>query len=159
MIDVATIKARAAARLAAGSPPTLEMANPAKWLTPSGTISQFATLASNDATALGPDAYCWPHSDALNTFELERMAARLRLFTRRGIADEVAERLADSLAIRDRQRDPSRVCIECSQLSGSVLQGWRCENHRLAAICRNPANDFVTIFQRCPAFKARGEIR
>jgi len=159
VIDVATIKARAAARLAAGSPPTLEMANPAKWLTPTDTISQLATLASNDPTASGPDAYCWPHSSALNTAELSRMAERLRLFAQRSVSGEAAERLADRLVIRDRQRESAHVCIECSLLSGSVRRGWRCGNHRGASICRDLADDFVTTFQRCPAFDARVELR
>lgn len=185
MLDLAAIKARAAARLADSAAPAAEVANPANRLmvaakletlkhgdnqhttgdanlhvlnradaaAAAGPISQLATLASSDDTDRSADAWCWPHSDAMNTAELARMAARLRQFSRRGINEALADRLADCLVKLDRDASGLRVCAECSRLTGADGQGWRCNAHRAAGVARDLPADLVTTPQRCPAFK------
>ena len=159
MLDLAAIKGRAALRLATMPAPTMqaaELANPAKWLPVSGAptpVSQLATLASNDEARQHSDAWCWPHSDAMNTAELARMAARLRQFSRRGIDEAQAERLADRLVKLDREESGLRICAECFRLSGADGQGWRCNDHRAAGVARDLPAGLATTPQRCPAFK------
>ena len=64
----------------------------------------------SDATA---DAYCWPHSSAMNTAEINRMVLRIGMFQRRGLQLLQAESLADRCMLRDRDIDARRACIEC----------------------------------------------
>ena len=71
--------------------------------------------------------------------EIRRFTFRLGLFTRRGLPESEAERLADRLALRDQAKDDRRVCMECQHIRP---QG-RCV-HRQAVL-----ND---ILQRCPHF-------
>ena len=66
--------------------------------------------------AADPDRWCWPHSDAMNGAELEQFAKRSQQFTRRGSSVESAEAMADRLAIRDREHDDRRICLECTHL-------------------------------------------
>ena len=54
------------------------------------------------------------------------MLARLTLFTRRGLAANQADALADKLKRRDREGDDRRACIECQRLSASrTCTAWR----------------------------------
>lgn len=149
MVDVAVIKARAATRLAAASPHTAKLANPANWLTPTATISQLATLASNDEPHPDPDRWCWPHSDAMNGAELDRMTLRLRMFKRHGIADSEADRMADKLMKLERQGSALRACLACDRLTGGASDGWRCSVGRPARVDR---------LHRCDAFAGPGAI-
>lgn len=178
MLDVATIKARAAARLAAQPTPSARfasVASPANWLTALAPISQLATLASNDEAQQGtgdPDRWCWPHSDAMNTEELDAMQLRLVEFARRGIGEvPAAEKptatrapslararagnqwhdLADLLLVRDRQQDDRRLCIECTHL-GERGRCLAAAAGRLAGTDRHH-EPVQTILQRCPAFR------
>ena len=156
MIDLDRIKSRAAARLANTPPPTPSVANPASWLISGAAqvpISQLATLASNDESQPDPDRYCWPHSDAMNSAELDGFTARVRLFSRRGISEPNAQRLADHMVPRDRAQDRRRMCIECARLSSSSGQGWRCADHHAAGLHRDLPADLVLTHQICPAFK------
>ena len=59
------------------------------------------------------DAHCWPHSNAMNTAEINRMALRIGMFQRRGLELLQAEALADRCMLRDRDIDARRACIEC----------------------------------------------
>lgn len=129
MLNLTAIKARAAARLAESAAPAAEAANPANRLMVADApdaVSQLATLASSDDTDRRADAWCWPHSEAMNTAELARMAARLRQFARRGIADAEADRMADRLMLLERQGSALRACLACCRLAGGAADGWRC---------------------------------
>ena len=80
--------------------------------------SQKSQPAANDA-ALDPDSYCWPHSSAMNTAEINRMALRIGMFQRRGLELLQAEALADRCMLRDREIDDRRACVECKHLQAS----------------------------------------
>jgi len=64
------------------------------------------TTPANDEHAVDADRWCWPHSDAMNTAEIERFHARVQHFIEYGIAEDEAERLADAMVQADR-RPPS----------------------------------------------------
>lgn len=139
MLDLASIKARAADRLAAAAPaaPVATLANPANWLTPAPPISQLATLASNAAsTQPGPED-----------------PPRTRLFCRRGLEAMEAQRLAVVLIRRDDTQDHRRVCLECARLSGTQGRGWVCTVPKLAQVARELPAVLVTMLQDCPGFK------
>ena len=121
--------------------------------------SQKSHPAANDA-ALDPDSYCWPHSSAWNTGEIEQFNRRAALFVRRGANDVQAEALADRLVRRDREEDDRHLCHECRHLRGG-LPGWICGNGAAAGIAVSgwgaglPAQ-LVAQLQRCPGFAAAG---
>lgn len=109
-----------------------------------------ALAAAGGVLASDPDRYCWPHSAAMNTVEIDTFNGRLHLFTRRGLDYTDAERLADRLVIRDREGDDRRLCLECARLD---MRG-RCQSARLGVIAGagrelEPVN---TILQRCEGF-------
>lgn len=115
--------------------------------------------AANDAAApdtapsTDPDRCCWPHSEAMNTAEIDAFTARLARFTDKGVSYDEAERLADALVIRDRQGDDRRLCPECAHLQGAGR--WRCGNWQRADVAREAlARDLVLRLQRCPGFAA-----
>lgn len=62
------------------------------------------------------DRHCWPHTEAMNTREIERFLQRVEWFTRRGVNPVKAERLADMLVKRDRDSDDRHMCLECTGL-------------------------------------------
>lgn len=112
---------------------------------------QFArALAANEAES-DPDRWCWPHSSAMNTGEIDRMVSRVELFVNRGLNLIDATLLADKLVIRDRDGDDRRLCLECSNLSGGT--GKRCGAWRRAGLVGPgvPAG-WPEVAQRCPAF-------
>ena len=112
------------------------------------------TLAANGpATDLNPDRYCWPHSSAWNTCEIELFNRRAALFVRRGADEAQAEKLADRLVTRDREDDDCRLCLECRHLQGATP--WRCGNWFMAGVAVRSgdaglARDMVMLLQRCP---------
>jgi hypothetical protein len=72
------------------------------------------SLPANDADAAqgpDPDGWCWPHSTAMNTAEIDIFTARLIHFTSRSVSS--AEELADRLVQRDRGGDDRHLCVEC----------------------------------------------
>ena len=90
----------------------------------------------------------------MNTAEIDRFAARLARFTDHGVILEDAERMADRLVIRDRERDDRAVCLECTYLH----RAGRCGNWQHAGVAVQArdaqlAGDFVTLLQRCDGFK------
>ena len=114
------------------------------------------TLILASGMATDPDRWCWPHSDAMNTAEIDTFTARLSRFTDRGLIVVFAESLADKLVIRDREGDDRRLCLECQHLAGSA-GSWRCGNWKQAGIARRAgdarlARDEVTILRRCGGF-------
>lgn len=91
-----------------------------------------------------------------NERELSRMAFRIGLAQRRGLSEAEAERLADRLLARDRDRDDRRMCVECSHLQAraqrdgtdgcfAAEQGWLGPVGRFFSPLR-------TVLQRCTQF-------
>lgn len=153
MVDLARIKANAQARVG----PRL-VAIPAirlleNQLEACNQNSQIATIATSQQPDV--DRWCWPRSDAMNSTEMETMASRVRLFVRRGIGDDHAERLADMLVVRDRNDDDRRLCLECRRLTGP-RGSRRCTDSAAAGLHRDLPDDLTVTLQRCPAFKAQG---
>ena len=114
--------------------------------------SQKSQPAAKD-TALNPDRYCWPHSSACNTCEIELFNRRAALFVRRGADEAQAEKLADRLVTRDREDDDRRLCLECRHLQGATP--WRCGHWFMAGVAVRSgdaglARDMVMLLQRCP---------
>lgn len=112
--------------------------------------------AANDlatpAPATDPDRWCWPHSTAMNSGEIDTYTMRLARFTDKGMSLEDAERLADKLVIRNRGGDDRRLCLECTHLQG--FGHWRCGNWQAADVARaGLARDLVLMLQRCGGFQ------
>ena len=121
-----------------------------------GTGQQSDTPAANDP-APDPDRWCWPHSSAWNTSEIELFNRRAALFVRRGASDTEAERLADALVQRDRDEDDRHTCMECRHLQGHAP--WRCGNWQAAGVAVRAgdaglARSMAMQLQRCPGFAA-----
>lgn len=100
------------------------------------------------------DWQCWPHTEAMNTAEIDAFTARLHLFTRHGLNFTETERLADELLKRDRAEDDRRLCLECLHLRGCGTS-WTCNQWRRAglAVSGVPA-ETIHVLQRCKGFKS-----
>lgn len=124
----------------------------AKIATSATAMNDSLVTASND-----PDRWCYPHSTAMNTAEIETFIARLSRFTTKGMAISDCEALADKLVTRDREQDDRRFCLECRYLAGHGPGSWRCSNWQAAGIAirsrdaQLPA-DLVVQLQRCHGF-------
>lgn len=57
-----------------------------------------------------------PKMPEWNDKYIERFILRHALFMRRGMSGELAEKVADRLALRDYERDTRQCCIECKHL-------------------------------------------
>jgi hypothetical protein len=131
-----------------GLPPALLAASQAL----DASIAATGAMAGHD-----PDAFCWPHSTAMNGAEIDRCAARHHRFTDKGLTIAEGEALADKLVVRDREADDRRFCLECRHLSGYGKASWRCGNWQAADIAirshdtQLPA-DLVLQLQRCDGF-------
>ena len=115
-------------------------------------VAKAPDIAANDP-APDPDRWCWPHSAAMNTTEIDTFTARLARFTDRGLNLDDGERLADRLVIRDRESDERAVCLECTHLQ----RGWRCGNWQRSGVAIRArdaqlAGEFVSLLQRCDGF-------
>ena len=102
-----------------------------------------------------PDRWCWPHSTAMNTVEIDTFTARLARFTDKGLSLDDGETLADRLVIRDREQGDWHFCFECTHLAGAG--GWRCGNWQRAGVAIRARDaqlsaDFVNLVQRCDGF-------
>lgn len=102
-----------------------------------------------------PDRWCWPHTPAMNTAEIDTFTRRLASFTDRGLTMAEAEGLADRLLVRDREMDDRRTCLECPHLRGAGH--WRCGNGVVAGVTIHLTNaqlprDWVSLLQRCEGF-------
>jgi hypothetical protein len=107
--------------------------------------------------AADPDRWTWPHSDAMNTAEIDTFTARLCRFTDKGLIVAFAETLADKLVIRDREGDDRRLCLECQHLGGYASGSWRCGAWQRAGMDMQVADsrlasDEVTTLRRCDEF-------
>lgn len=157
MLDMDSIKARAASRLALARD-TATPANPANRLMPDAPISQLATLATPAARnpgryALTPAESDAAHADAWDDATIARFQARVAAFRRRGFAEQDADDLAERSHLLDVQAEGRALCLTCRHLAGAVATGWRCGNHRAAGVARDLAPGLVTTPQRCPGFK------
>lgn len=119
-----------------------------------------SAAAMNDSVVTAtddPDRWCYPHSTAMNTGEIENFMARLSRFSTKGMTIFDAEVLADKLVTRDREEDDRRFCLECRYLAGHGPGSWRCSNWQAAGIAirsrdaQLPA-DLVVKLQRCHGF-------
>ncbi len=113
-------------------------------------------LGAVDSGATKPDRWCWPHSLACNSKEINTFTARLVRFTDKGLSLADAESEADRLVIRDRECDDRRLCLECTHLQGT--DRWRCGNWQAASVARDRLSRvLVLMLQRCGGFMALGE--
>ena len=115
-------------------------------------VDYLQRTAANDTTPLAdPDRWCWPHSVAWNSKEIDTFAVRLARFIDKGVSYVDAERLAEKLVNRDREGDDQRLCLECSHLQGAGR--WRCGNWQQADVAREGlVRDLVLMRQRCPGY-------
>lgn len=100
-----------------------------------------------------PDRYCWPHSPAMNTAEIDTFYSRLATFTDQGLDMAAVEALADKLVVRDREHDDRRLCIECVHLRGT---GFRVCSNRATSGIAQLSNALVRQLQRCNGFTGYG---
>lgn len=85
--------------------------------------------------------------------------ARAALFIQRGMRAGAADELAMRLALRDRQCDERRVCMECAHLTGT-LRSRRCAQWRKTGMPGPPVSaDLVDILQRCRGFETAPDIQ
>lgn len=114
--------------------------------------TQADPAAANDEV-VDPDRWCWPHSSAMTGLEIDTFLARLARFTDAGLDLDAAERLADTLVIRDREQDERQSCLECAHLR----RGWRCGNWQVAGVAVQSQDArlpraVVLQLQRCDGF-------
>ena len=115
--------------------------------------------AANDPAAVTHDSDRWalPQSEAMTGREIDTFTARLHHFTRRGLPEPDAERLADKLVMRDREADDRRLCLECAHLVG-YAGTWGCRNWQRAGVATKPQHAQLSAAlvyqpQRCDGFK------
>lgn len=111
--------------------------------------------AKVEAASADPDRWCWPHSSAMNSAEIDTFTARLARFTDKGLTLGDAEALADKLVKRDREMDDRCMCVECAHLQGAGR--WRCSNTMMAGIGPHTADtqlpsSLTHQLQRCAGF-------
>jgi hypothetical protein len=131
------------------------------------TVATVAVAKATDKAANDPapdtDRWCWPHSSAMNTVEIDIFMVRLRTFADKGLPTNEAETLADKLALRDRESDDRRVCLECQHFAGQGAGSWRCGNWQTAGVAIRSRDaqlpgDLVVQLQRCDGFTAQPTI-
>ena len=148
--------------LAAATPATFATHDPFRPSTVA-TVAGVAAAKAPDTAANDPspdpDRWCWPHSPAMNSAEIEVFLTRQSRLMYLGLNLDAAEKMADKLVFRDRDMDDRKVCFECCHLA----PGLRCLNWRNTGIGVQQTNAklsgaFVCQLQRCPGFTtATGE--
>ena len=127
------------------------------------TVATVAVAKAPDTaaidSALDPDQWCWPHTVAMNTREIDTFTARLTLFTDKGLGLDDAEEQADKLVRRDREKNDRHLCLECTNLTGQSGAAWRCKDWRRAGIALKAGDAqlspaLLLQLQRCEGFKA-----
>ena len=124
------------------------------------SVATAQKYAANDSTAIlqDHDRWCWPHTIAMNSAEINTFTARLARFTDKGLGLDDADASAGKLVLRDRDLDDRRLCLECIHLSGGERRGWGCRNWQRAGVALR-SNDarlsaaLVNQLQRCDGFK------
>ena len=111
------------------------------------------------AAPADPDRWCWPHSTAMNTGEIDTFTARLARFTDKGLSLDDSEALADKLVLRDRESDDRRLCLECAHLAGRA-RAMHCAQWQRAGLgaAGIPAGLHL-VLQRCDGFKDQNPQR
>ena len=97
-----------------------------------------------------PDRYCWPHSTAMNTAEIDRFLARVEVLQRKDMGLNAAEALADAMVMRDRDGDDRRSCFECQHFRH---RRKTCGNFSAAGGGQELGSDLAATLQRCPGFQ------
>ena len=115
-----------------------------------------AAIDPAPAPAPDPDRWAWPHSQAMTGREIDTFTARLHHFTRRGLVEPDAERVADKLVTQDREADDRRLCLECVHLAGHAGV-WGCKNWQRAGVATKPQHAQLSAAlviqpQRCDEF-------
>ncbi|MDO9093993.1 MAG: hypothetical protein Q7U99_15315 [Rubrivivax sp.] len=109
-------------------------------VTPEGGAREFEAAQMVDALDLS--AVAWTDGDIARF--LDRRARLLRW----GWAEPEAEKLADRLARRDRDRDERVSCTDCRH-----YRPGRCGNHRRAGLnVAEVGRDLAAMLQRCAGF-------
>lgn len=103
------------------------------------------------------DSYCWPNSSAFNSVEVKLTLERLRFLGSR-LSEDDAERMADRLIARDRQRLDMIYCFECHHLEGFGSGSWRCNNAIEAEVniskkISSVPRDWPWMLMRCFGFR------
>ena len=104
------------------------------------------------------DSYCWPNSSAFNSGEVKLTLDRLR-FLRSRLSEGDADRMADLLIERDRERLDTTYCFECNHLEGHGSGPWRCNNAIKAEVNFSKKislvpRDWPWMMMRCFGFKS-----
>lgn len=156
---VATVAVATTPERAANDPAHVQDFNPEAFEERAG-IAQFdgglsrpyAEALAAQGMAFDPDRHCWPHTNAMNTAEIDTFTARVHLLTERGVSTTEADGRADALVRRDREADDRRLCLECSHLRrGAGL--WRCGQWQRAGLAvADVPGDVVNLLQRCSTF-------
>jgi hypothetical protein len=122
---------------------------------PQGTTPQNLQKCSSVGFA-GTDPEV-PANDALSD---ELAAARLALFTDRGLSMDEAEAMAARLVCRDLEQDDRRLCLECQHLSGGV-RARRCSQWQQIGQVSGPAIpvELPTLLQRCAGFTFKSSVK
>ena len=119
--------------------------------------------AANDPTPeapADPDRWCWPHSTAMNTGEIDTFTVQRDNFTRRGLLESESEKLADKLVSRDRESDDRRLCLECAHLAGRTGGAMRCAQWQRAGLgAAGVPTGLHLVLQRCDGFKDQNPQR
>lgn len=126
------------------------------WAGDAETVTPQVPAANDGATpapapATDPDRHCWPHTPAMNTLEIEQFKRRLAHFSRMGVSDAEAERLADAWVTEDREGTGRGCCVACSHLSS--FSRLRCQRAAAAGVHPELAADFAVPLQKCNAFE------
>lgn len=98
------------------------------------------------------------HREPWSPADIARFIARVAVVRRRGISERDAEDVAERLHLLDVQAQGMVLCLGCRHLNGTSETGWRCGNHRAAAMPRELAAEVVTLPQRCPGFASTKEV-
>ena len=99
------------------------------------------------------DRWSWPHGSEMKAAEIEVFSQREHQFNQRGLAQHVAQMLADQLVNRDREGDDRRLCLECGNLSR--VGAWRCSQWQRAGLGAREVPAVLTQqLQRCQAFRS-----
>ena len=146
-------------------------ATPATFATQEPNVATVATVARGDdqncksnnpvesnQELLADDSYCWPNSIAFNSHEIALTTERLRSLKSR-LSEDDAERMADRLIARDRERLDMTYCFECHHLEGYGSGPWRCTNAITAEVnCSKKISsvprDWPWILMRCFGFRS-----
>ena len=108
-------------------------------------LALLAGASSREPEAFDLAVVAWTDADIVHF--LDRRARLLRW----GWLEPEAEKLAERLVIRDRERDARVSCTDCRH-----YRPGRCGNHRRAGL-RAPdvGRDLAATLQRCPGFDPR----